>query len=87
LSELQRTKEKGQQRFVLSPEQQQEVANFRKKEGDVKRQLKDERKNLRKEIDSLENRLKWLNIAAMPLAVTLSGILVAVLKRKKTAAK
>jgi hypothetical protein len=49
--------------------------------------LKDVRKNLRKEIDSLENRLKWLNIAVMPLAVTLSGILVAVLKRKKTAAK
>ena len=87
LNELQRTKETGQQRFVLSPEQQQEVANFRKKEGEIKRQLKDLRKNLRKEIDSLENRLKWLNIAAMPFAVTLSGILVAVLKRKKTAAK
>jgi ABC-type uncharacterized transport system involved in gliding motility auxiliary subunit len=87
LNELQRTKEKSQQRLVLSPEQQQEVANFRKKEGEVKRQLKDERKNLRKEIDSLENRLKWLNIAAMPLTVSLSGILVAVLKRKKTAAK
>jgi len=87
LNELQRTKEKGQQRFVLSPEQQAEVANFRKKEGEAKRELKDVRKNLRKEIDSLENRLKWLNIAAMPLAVSLSGILVAVLKRKKTAAK
>jgi len=87
LSELQRTKEQGQQRFVLSPEQQQEVANFRKKEGEVKRELKDVRKRLNKEIDSLKNRLTWVNIIAMPLAVTLSGIVVWGLKRKKTAAK
>jgi len=87
LNELQRTKEKGQQRYVLSPEQQQELANFRKKEGEAKKELKQVRKDLRHDIDSLENRLKWLNIAAMPLAVTLSGILVAVYKRKKTAAQ
>ncbi len=87
LNELQRVKEKGQQRLVLSPEQQQEVANFRKKEGEVKRELKDVRRRLNKDIDSLKNRLTWVNIAVMPLAVTLSGILVAVLKRKKTAAQ
>jgi ABC-type uncharacterized transport system involved in gliding motility auxiliary subunit len=88
LNELQRTKEnKGQQRFVLSPEQQQELANFRKKEGEAKKELKQVRKDLRHDIDSMENRLKWVNIALMPLAVTLSGILVAVYKRKKTAAK
>src|SRR5207253_1868420 len=34
LSELQKGKEGGQ-RFILSPEQQQELVNFRKKEADV----------------------------------------------------
>jgi ABC-type uncharacterized transport system involved in gliding motility auxiliary subunit len=87
LSELQRTKEKSQQRLILTPEQQQEVARFRKKEAEVKRELKDVRRNLRREIDSLENRLKWVNIAVMPFGVTISGILVAIYKRKKTAAK
>lgn len=86
LNELQRTKQDSQ-RFVLSPEQQQELTNFRKKEAESKAKLKELRRNLRRDIDSLQNFLKWLNIALMPLAVTLSGVAVAVYKRKKTAAK
>ena len=39
LNELQKSKEGGQ-RFIMSPEQQQELVNFRKKEADVKVQLK-----------------------------------------------
>jgi hypothetical protein len=49
--------------------------------------LKDERKKLRRDIDSLENRLKWANIAAMPVLVSLSGLGLAFYKRKRTAAK
>ena len=86
LNELQQSKDKSQ-KFIMSPEQQQELANFRKKEAEAKRELKEVRKSLRKEIDSLENRLKWINIAAMPFLVTLSGVALAVVKRKKTAAK
>jgi ABC-type uncharacterized transport system involved in gliding motility auxiliary subunit len=86
LNELQRTKEKGQ-RFILSPEQQQELARFRQKEADVKKELKEVRKNLRRDVDSLENRLQWVNILAMPLIVSASGIVLAVYKRKRTAAK
>jgi ABC-type uncharacterized transport system involved in gliding motility auxiliary subunit len=87
LNELQRTKEKGQQRFILSPEQQQELAKFRQKEADAKKELKQVRKNLRRDVDSLEDRLKWANILAMPFIVSLSGIALAVYKRKRTAAK
>ena len=65
MNELQKSKEGGQ-RFILSPEQQQELTNFRKKEADIKVQLKEMRRKLRAEIDSLENRIKWLNIAGMP---------------------
>src|SRR2546429_746433 len=86
LNELQRTKEKGQ-RFILSPEQQQEVARFRQKEAEAKKELKQVRKNLRRDVDSMENRLKWINIAAMPVVVSLTGITLAVYKRKRTAAK
>jgi ABC-type uncharacterized transport system involved in gliding motility auxiliary subunit len=86
LNELQRNKDKSQ-RFILSPEQQKEIENLRKDEARMKKDLKDERKNLRRDIDSLENRIKWLNIAGMPLLVTLSGITLALLKRQRTAAK
>ena len=82
LNELQKSKDGGQ-RFILSPEQQQELISFRKKEADAKNQLKDMRKQLRSEIDSLENRIKWLNIAGMPVMVVLAGFGLAAMKRKR----
>ena len=86
LNQLQQKKEKGQ-RFILSPEQQAAIDNFRKKEAEVKIKLKDERKALRRGINSLENRLTWVNIAGMPLLVSLSGLGLAFYKRKRTSAK
>jgi ABC-type uncharacterized transport system involved in gliding motility auxiliary subunit len=82
VNELQKNKEGGQQ-FILSTEQQQELASFRKKESEAKVQLKDVRKQLRAEIDSLENRIKWLNIAGMPAVVILAGFALAVMKRER----
>ena len=70
-----------------SPQQQEELGNFRQKEGEVKTELKDVRKNLRADIDSLENRIKWLNIAGMPALVALTGLLFAVVKRRRSAAR
>ena len=85
VNELQKGKGNGQ-RFILSPEQQQELSNFRKTEADVKVQLKDMRRKLRSEIDSLENRTKWLNIALMPLLVIIAGFVLAAMKRKRATA-
>jgi hypothetical protein len=42
---------------------------------------------LRKDVVTMETRLTWLNILAMPAGVTLAGISIAVIKRKKTSAK
>lgn len=88
LNELQQTKkQEGGQRFILSPEQQQEIVNFRKKEADVKQQLKLERKKLRADIDSLENRIKWANVAGMPVLVAAAGVGLAVARGKRRAAR
>jgi ABC-type uncharacterized transport system involved in gliding motility auxiliary subunit len=86
LNELQQKKEGGQ-RFILSPEQQAELENFRKKEAEAKVKLKEERKKLRQDIDSLETRAKVFNIATMPFIVCASGITLAFYKRKRTSAK
>ena len=86
LNELQSNKDKNQ-RFILSPEQQAELEKFRKKESEARAVLKKTQKDLRREVDQLETRVKWWNIFAMPLAVTVCGILLAVYKRKLTAAK
>jgi len=44
-------------------------------------------KDFRKEIVSLQTTVKWMNILAVPAAVTASGIVIAVAKRRKTSAK
>jgi hypothetical protein len=86
VNDLQRGRD-ADQRFVLSPEQQEELLKLRQEEAEVSRELKELRRNLRRDVDSLQNRIKILNIGAMPLAVMLTGIAAAVYKRRKTAAK
>ena len=86
LNELQRNKDKDQ-RFILSNEQKAEIENLRKQEGRTAKDLKQVQKDLRREVVSLETSLKWLNILAVPLAVTFTGIVIALIKRKRTSAK
>ncbi|MDB6125059.1 MAG: putative transporter, rane protein [Pedosphaera sp.] len=87
VNELQKSKDNNGQRFILSPEQQAEQEKFQKKLVDVNVQLKAERKKLAHDKDALENRLKWANIIGMPALVAMSGIGLAVFKRKRTSAK
>jgi len=71
----------------MTPEQEKEIRQFRERESNVRKELKVVRRQSRKEVDALETRLKWINIAAMPLLVTAAGVTLASIKRKKTAAK
>ena len=87
LSEMQQQKPDQDQRYILSPEQRTEIENFRKKQAEVSRELRQARRDLRREVVSLETRLAWLNILAMPLAITAAGVTMAVVKRRKTSAK
>jgi ABC-type uncharacterized transport system involved in gliding motility auxiliary subunit len=86
INELQAKKEKGQ-RFILSPEQQKEIEKFRKDENEAKKELKRVRKDLRQDIDSLENKVKWINIAGMPVLVAAFGIGLAVFRGQRAKSK
>jgi ABC-type uncharacterized transport system involved in gliding motility auxiliary subunit len=86
LSELQSAKQ-ADQKSVLSPEQQAEIKKFQENEAQIDKQLKQVRKELRQEIDSLQNWLKWLNIALMPVVVTCIGLGLAFLKKRSRAAR
>ncbi|HEX4266171.1 MAG TPA: Gldg family protein [Verrucomicrobiae bacterium] len=86
LNELQQQKSQNQ-RFILSPEQQAEIDNLKKTEAKISTDLRTVQKDLRRDVVSLQHRMEWINIAAMPLAVTLAGIGLAVFKRKRTSAK
>ena len=87
INELQAQKKDKDQRFILSPEQRTELEKLRKEEADTRKHLKQVQKDLRKEVVSLQTRVKWVNILAVPLAVTVTGIVIAVIKRRKTSAK
>ncbi len=87
INELQRSKEQGQQRFILSPEQQTELDKLKKDAATINQQLKQTRKELARDKESLQNTLKWTNILGMPMVVAASGICLAVFKRKRTSAK
>jgi ABC-type uncharacterized transport system involved in gliding motility auxiliary subunit len=87
INEMQQAKKDKDQRFILSPEQQAELAKLRTQEAETRKHLKQVQKDLRKEVVSLETTLKWTNVLAVPLAVTLSGLVIAGVKRKKTSAK
>lgn len=87
INQLQEAKTDGSQQFILSEEQKTELANYRKSEADTARKLKEVRKNLRREIVSLENTLTWINTVGMATIVILIGIIIAIIKRKRTAAK
>ena len=86
LSELQSGKQPDQ-KSVLSTEQQAEIKKFQESEAQIDKQLKQVRKELRQEIDSLQNWFKWVNIALMPALVTCIGLGLAFFKKRSRAAR
>jgi ABC-type uncharacterized transport system involved in gliding motility auxiliary subunit len=73
LSELQQGKS-GNERLILSKEQQAEIEQFRKTQAETSKQLKQVRKSLNSDIERLGLTLKVLNIALIPLLVIGFGI-------------
>ncbi len=87
LSEMQVKKEGNMSKLILTPEQQAALKQFSEQQAETKKELRRERRNLRQDVDALENRFKWMNIAAMPVLVTVAGIGLALARRKKVAAR
>ena len=84
INELQRQRKPGEKE-LLSSEQRKVLSDFRKKEVEARKELKLVRRQLRAEIDSLENTLIFMNIALMPILVIVAGITVAAVKRRRSA--
>jgi ABC-type uncharacterized transport system involved in gliding motility auxiliary subunit len=68
---------------ILSAEQQAELENFRKRAAQSRKELKEVRKELRQDAESLVFWTKVANIALMPLLVMLVGIGVAITRRRR----
>ena len=73
----------GNDRMILSREQQEEITKLRKAQADTSRQLKNVRKELTSGIDSLGVFLKALNILAVPLLIVAFGIFRGIRRRRR----
>jgi ABC-type uncharacterized transport system involved in gliding motility auxiliary subunit len=74
LLELEKAKQGGDSSLILSPEQQQELVQFRQEKVAIRKDLRDVRRNLRRDIDSLDTRLKFVNIALIPILIGIGGL-------------
>lgn len=57
------------QMFVLSEAQQDQIAELREAERDIRKRKREVRHNLAKDIESLGRRVKWANMLLYPLGV------------------
>jgi gliding motility-associatede transport system auxiliary component len=73
LTELQSAKSKDQAQ-ILSPEQKSELDNFLKRKVEIRKELRQVRRQLDAEIEALGTKLKLVNIVLMPLLVTLAAL-------------
>jgi ABC-type uncharacterized transport system involved in gliding motility auxiliary subunit len=82
LTELQ-SKRNDQASLMLTPEQEQEVKRFTAEKARVRKELRETQRGLNVEIDRLDSRLKFLNIALAPLLVALVGAFVLAQRRRR----
>ncbi|MEM8954202.1 MAG: Gldg family protein [Verrucomicrobiota bacterium] len=86
LANLQGEKDASQQ-FVLSPEQQDVIENLNVLVADKNKELRQVRKDLRKDIDRLIAVFKGVNVFTIPIFVGLIGIAFALVRASKRAAR
>ena len=70
---------------ALTPEQQQEIARFKREVGGTRTALRNVQHSLRKDIDALGAFLAFVNIALVPILVAAFAIGLALLRRRRRA--
>ena len=87
LNDVQIKQEGNTSKIILTKDQQDAISNFKKQQIEARKDLRKERRNLDVDVKNLENRVKWLNIAAMPLLFSAAGIALAIARKNRTNAK
>lgn len=72
----------SQATLILSDAEKAEIEKFRSEMIQVRRELRDVKAALRRDIDWLDSWLKFLNIAAVPLLIGIGGLGVGLMRRR-----
>lgn len=86
LSDLQAQKSRGSELY-LSPEQEAAIRKLRKEQVEYSKLIREQEKDLRRQKDNLAGKITLLNVAIMPLLVTLFGLGLFVQRRRSTRAR
>lgn len=81
IGELQ--KQEQESGVLLTGAQQAEIDKFREQMLDLRRELREVQHALRQDVETLESRIKLLNIWAVPVAVGLIALVLALLRRAR----
>ena len=82
LRQLEQQKDSSQ-KFIISQVQETEIKEFQQEKQRINKELKDVRRKLRVNIESLGNRVKFINIFLMPLLISIMGIIYGLYRRRK----
>ncbi len=85
LSEIESSRKPGQN-IILSPEMQADLLGLRKKEAELDKTVRELRRQLRRDVETLQTSIKWLNILGMPALVVALGATVVAIRRRRQAA-
>jgi ABC-type uncharacterized transport system involved in gliding motility auxiliary subunit len=84
LGELQASRSDGNS-LLMSPEQQTEIQRFLDEQVRIRQELRAVRRNLDADIDRLGNWLKAINIALVPILLTILALAVRVVRARRQA--
>ena len=73
LNELQRSKDQ-ENLLILSQEQEEELNRFKQRKLEVRKRLREVKRNLNKDIETLGSRMKFINIALIPILLSLIAV-------------
>lgn len=72
---------------IASPEQEAAIKDLRKQQRDASQEIRGKEKGLQSQKDALTGRITLLNVAGMPIVVTLFAIGLFIVRRNKTRAR
>ena len=69
--------------IILTEEEEQEIARFQSILVDTRKQLRTVQRNLRADVEALQNRVQFVNMALMPALVAIVALIVGVMRRRQ----
>ena len=85
MGELQAARSDGGNSLLMSPEQQAEIQRFLDQQVRIRQELRSVRRNLDADIDRLGTWLKVINIALVPVVLTILALGVVVVRARRKA--